>query len=52
MEEIWKDIGDDRAKKIYEVSNLGKVRNKISGHILKVQDNGFGYKQVIIRKEK
>ena len=51
MEEIWKDIGDDRAKKIYEVSNLGKVRNKISGHILKVQDNGFGYKQVIIRKE-
>ena len=49
MEEIWKDIGDKRAKKIYEVSNKGFVRNKISGLVLKIQDNGFGYKKIVVR---
>lgn len=46
MEEIWKDIVDDRIENgKYEVSNLGRVRLKSNGRLKAMQDNGFGYKK-------
>lgn len=46
MNEIWKDIEDTLN---YEVSNLGNVRNKKTGRILKPGAYGAtGYKQVNI----
>lgn len=48
MEEIWKPISPDiywqGVKNIYEVSNTGKVRNKITGRIL-AQRKGQGPQQ-------
>ena len=40
MEE-WKDI--PRYEEVYQVSNLGNVRNKTTGNVLKSYDNGRGY---------
>lgn len=37
MEEIWKDIY------VYQVSNLGKVRNSITGKLLKTWQTNRGY---------
>ena len=46
MEEIWKDIIDERLESgKYEVSNFGVVRFKSSKRLKAVQDNGFGYKK-------
>ncbi|CAL6063140.1 HNH_endonuclease [Hexamita inflata] len=41
--EEYRDIDDFEN---YEVSNLGQVRNKQTGRILKPSDNGHGYLQV------
>jgi len=51
MEEIWKDV--DEFEK-YQVSNLGEVRCLKFGKekILKPSINKYGYKQVIILKNK
>lgn len=46
MEEIWKDIVDDRLEDWkYEVSNFGRVRLKSTGKLKATQDNGFGYRK-------
>lgn len=42
MEEIWKDISNLNG---YEVSNLGKFRNKNTGKIIKCRPDGKGYLQ-------
>lgn len=34
----------------YEVSNLGRVRNVSSGHILGIYDNGHGVMQVVMQR--
>lgn len=44
--ELWKDI--DGAEKFYEVSSHGRIRNKISGNILKPSTSG-GYAHVELR---
>ena len=44
MDEYWKQIHNHQN---YEVSNLGNVRKKITGHILKPYDNG-GYLRVTL----
>lgn len=45
LTEIWKPthVTDN-----YSVSNLGRVRNNLTGRILKPSDNGNGYKRVTI----
>lgn len=40
MEELWKEI---KANPNYEVSTLGRVRNKVTKRTLKDRDNGRGY---------
>lgn len=45
MEEIWKAIKENEK---YEISNLGKIRNKKTGRILKTSINNKGYERVII----
>lgn len=46
MEEIWKDIIDERLEEgKYEVSNFGVVRFKVSKRLKAIQDNGGGYKK-------
>jgi hypothetical protein len=44
--EIWKDFDD-----IYSVSNMGKIKNKKTGHILKGSSNGNGYLIIRIKKK-
>lgn len=45
MEEIWKVIIDNKIiEGKYEVSSRGRVRVVSTGHIIPIQDNGFGYK--------
>lgn len=43
MSEIWKEI---KIAPNYEVSDLGRVRNKKTGHILNPQKGGGGYLRV------
>lgn len=58
MQEVWKDI--EGYEGIYQVSNLGNVRSlekKVynrtnKGKNLKMFDNGHGYLQVILQKNK
>lgn len=45
--EIWKPFPYNVDK--YEVSSLGNIRNKITGKLLSLHDNGAGYKFVSIR---
>lgn len=63
-EEVWKDIKDYEG--LYQVSNLGNVRSldrevkdttknriqHIKGKILKLTDNGKGYKLVFLNKDR
>ena len=42
--EKWKAVKGWDEK--YEVSNCGRVRNIISGSLIKQHDNGVGYKKV------
>lgn len=44
MQEIWKDVKCYEG--IYQVSNLGRVKNKLTKEIKKQSDNGRGYKSV------
>lgn len=39
--EVWKDI--PQYEEVYQASNLGNVRNKTNGNVLKSYDNGSGY---------
>ena len=44
--ELWKPVNDDRIKPMYEVSNLGRIRNTKSGKVLKpwtCKSNGYLY---------
>lgn len=45
--EIWKDIKE--LNNLYEISNLGRIRNKKTGTIRKVFDNGKGYYSIMIK---
>ncbi len=59
MKEIWKPITDFEC---YEVSNLGRVRRldgycerkgflfPVKGHVMKLSNNGLGYKRVLLQK--
>lgn len=50
MEEIWKSL-DFIDRPSYSVSNLGRVRNDITGKYLNGANNGYGYIYVnILRK--
>lgn len=46
--EEWRDIEDYPN---YEVSNIGRVRNKNTGRILSQNDNGCGYLHVSLWKD-
>jgi len=46
---MWKDI---KGFENYEVSDIGQVRNKTTGCILKGQDNGRGYLEVGLHSNK
>lgn len=50
MTELWKPIKGWEGK--YEVSNLGVVKNAITGHILKQHDAGYGYMQVLLSRSR
>ena len=47
--EIWKRVIEKNIGE-YEVSNMGKVRNAITGRVLKPATNTFGYQQVELTK--
>ncbi|MBQ2389115.1 MAG: hypothetical protein II305_03590, partial [Clostridia bacterium] len=42
MEEIWKEI---ESKPTHEISNLGRIRNKKTGRVLKLRNNK-GYQTI------
>lgn len=46
---IWKEIPDYEG--IYEVNNIGQIRNSTNGKILKQQENPLGYKFVNLSKK-
>lgn len=48
-QEIWKPI--ERYEGIYEVSNLGRVRNIVRGNIKKPQSSGIGYTKMFLYKD-
>ena len=48
MQEIWKDIKG--YEELYQVSNLGRIQNKKTLHILKGSTNNKGYRGVILCK--
>ncbi len=50
MNEIWKDIKDYEG--LYEVSNLGRVRNVLRDKQLKPSINTHGYYRVALTKDK
>lgn len=49
MQEIWKDIAGYEG--IYQISNLGRVKNTVTKEIKKQSDNGKGYKSVNLWKQ-
>lgn len=49
MKEIWKEILGYEG--LYEVSNLGKVRNKKTGRILKLRGNKKKYWRIVLCKD-
>ena len=49
MQEIWKDIIEYEG--IYQISNLGRVKNTVTKEIKKQSDNGKGYKIVNLWKQ-
>ena len=48
MQEIWKDIAGYEG--IYQISNLGRVKNTVTEEIKSQSDNGRGYKNVNLWK--
>lgn len=52
-EEIWKPIVyKDIRRDMYEISNLGRVRNKITGHIMSLCPSEKGYMMALFMCEK
>lgn len=49
MKEIWEDIKGYEG--IYQISNLGRVKNTVTKEIKKQSDNGKGYKSVNLWKQ-
>ena len=47
-EELWRDIVG--YENLYQVSNLGNVKNCLSGRILKLSNDNDGYKQIQLCK--
>lgn len=47
MTEIWRDIKDYEG--LYQVSNLGRVKNSRTGKLLKLYINNCGYCYVLLR---
>ena len=50
MNIMWKPVSE--YENLYEVSNTGEVRSLIRGKIMKPSDNGKGYLQVSLTKNK
>lgn len=50
MNIMWKPVSG--YENLYEVSNTGEVRSLIRGKIMKPSDNGKGYLQVSLTKNK
>ena len=50
-EVVWKAVNLEPYGEVYEVSNLGEVRNKLTGRVLKPYDKE-GYKRVRLVKDK
>lgn len=46
MKEKWKIIYKNNIKTVYEISNMGRVRNILTGHILSPGTNRGGYRYV------
>lgn len=49
-EEVWKDI--EGFEGLYQVSNLGRIKSLKKNLIRKISDNGNGYKNVSLYKDK
>lgn len=49
INEVWKRVIEENIGE-YEVSNMGNVRNAITGRVLKPFSNTFGYQQVELTK--
>lgn len=50
-EVVWKAVNLEPYGEVYEVSNLGEVRNKLTGRVLKPQADIEGYERVNLHKE-
>ena len=53
--ENWKPVNDDRIKPMYEVSDLGRIRNTKTGNILKpynCKSNGYLYVSLMSKENK
>lgn len=48
MSEIWKSVTLKEFSKVYEVSSLGRVRNIVTGRILKPKVSRVGYERVTL----
>ena len=51
-EVVWKAVNLEPYGEVYEVSNLGEVRNKLTGRVLKLFPNNHGYLRVRLVKDK
>lgn len=51
-EVVWKAVNLEPYGEVYEVSNLGEVRNKLTGKVLKLFPNERGYLRVRLVKDK
>lgn len=49
MIEVWKDIAG--YEKLYQVSNLGNIKSIAKNIVLATQDNGKGYRNVMLYKD-
>ena len=47
INEVWRSISEYLN---YQVSNIGRVRNSVSGKILKLRDDAHGYYRVNLYK--
>ena len=50
MIEEWKDIEEEGIKSIYEISNFGRIRNKLTNNILIGDINSVGYRRVLLSR--
>lgn len=49
---VWRAVNLEPYGEVYEVSNLGEVRNKLTGKVLKLFPNKHGYLRVRLVKDK